>query len=75
MGVDIQTFKSIVQSYCQHFTYNEKVESQQGLSDTKPTKLVGHCYPGIPAELVGDGRTNDFVFENTDGRWPKRRKS
>ena len=36
----------------------------------KPTKLVvGHCYTGImiPAELVvGDGRTNDFVFKNTD---------
>ena len=60
-----------------HFTYNEKVESWQGLSDTKPTKLVvGHCYPGIPAELVvGYGRTNDFVFENTDGRCPERRKS
>ena len=44
-----------------HFTYNEKVESQQGRSDTKPTEIViGHIYPGIPA--VGEGRTNDFVF-------------
>ena len=60
-----------------HSTYNEKVESQQGRSDTKPTKLVvGHCYPGIPAELVvADGRTNDVVFESTDGCWPEKRKN
>ena len=54
-----------------HSTYKEKVESQQwqGRSDTKPTKLVvGHCYPGIPAELVvAEGKTSDIAFGNLDG--------
>ena len=53
-----------------HSTFNEKVEGQQGRSDTEPTKaVVGHCYPGIPALVVGDGRTTyDIVFEKTDAR-------
>ena len=53
-----------------------------GTQDTEPTDVVvGHCYPGISAVLVvvGDGMTNDFVFifvfENTDARWPERRKN
>ena len=46
-----------------------KVESQQGRTNTEPTKrVIGHCYPGIPAELViGDARANDYLLKNTDG--------
>ena len=65
------------------FTYKEKVECQQKRSDTEPTKAVGHlncppgngnpCIPGPAEPVVGSGNsmTSDFVFENTDGRWPE----
>ena len=44
--------------------------------NTEPTKaVVGHSYPGgVRAEPVvgsGNSMTSDFVFENTDGRWPE----
>ena len=50
-----------------HSTYKEKVDNQQGRSDTEHTKaVVGHWYPGTPAALVvGDARTTnlkDFVL-------------
>ena len=69
--------KRIVREHCPvHITYNKKIESRLGRSDAKPTKpVVSHCYPGIPAELVvADGRTNDIVFEYTEGCWPEKRK-
>ena len=63
-----------------HFTYNEKIKSQQGRSETEYTKdVAGHSYfGGIPAEpFVGSGTstTGDFVFEDTDEGWPEKRKS